>query len=506
MNNVLFFLADANQMIISYGLKPIDDFDQTRLTNIVVVDHLTSNVDKEKEIKDIFESWAKPDDEFPILNELPKLNKMNDSISLKNNINNNEIIVNTIVFNGKDKMENNRQLKQTDSLSSNDKRSQMLARMALDLQKHRNESSLSRSDSNQSHNSFGKKAMLEDSSFRDRLIKEAFEDDSVDCFSHKNTSLMKFQMRNGFESDNESQSSNTSDSEEEEEENNSIQEDDNDHSDASTDSSNTSDCDEDEGKFSNQTNKKPFAKLFKTGFINANKKYTKIVKKNLSKTSKFIVHTTQQLRNDTSDIVRKLKCDKKTTDLFEFGEKGSQKFKHKWTLGDDESEKSNAVRTFKMNFDMKKLKSNDEIDNENGNFLSEQQSNGDGKSIEPTLVKIKRLESTKLFETLDNLDATPPIPQRLKTSKEKKVENAELEPPKAPIRRKKIIRKTEALTLSRVKSDLEKFYNVFDEKTTTLNNAVIIENVKPLFKDYRLYNCAIKLSDNKVNLLVSYII
>lgn len=180
--------------------------------------------------------------------------------------------------------------------NSKNRKELLLAKLAQDLQQHR-------STEQQSPNTPANE------SFKDRLIREAFED----MESEKNASKNIKTKFHGFinkdkDGDDDSDTDSGSDidvlpdmitSEPE----------------ANGDSDDSDDSSKDSHMASNSslTKNGKVSNLLKN-VVNNNKKYTKFMKKNITKTSKFIVNKTQELANDTSDMVKKLKqSDRRTS-------------------------------------------------------------------------------------------------------------------------------------------------------------------------------------------------
>lgn len=429
------------------------------------------------------------------------------------------------------------QINQPDSEvgSTIDKRSQMLAKMAQDLQKHRAESELSRSTSTHSNCSLaslssGGSGQQSTDSFRERLYREAFEDMESNHIANngslfKTCTSKKIQMgSDGSASDGESDDSN---------------------SDCDTDLSKSSDSECDtptDTKLSNnslnQAKSKPTA--FLKNVVNS-KKYTKLMKKNLSKTSKFILSTTQQLKSDTSDMVRKLKSDKKATDndgtYFYPDEYESAKSKSKWVPSDTTAEPivtKNEKKGKKGSFDVFSKNSGQEMYNLaknafklnlDGKWKSKAKGgasefpvssqNEVDKEEEPTLLKLKRLESVPPSSALlpevtgVNRQNKPPVPPRI-ALKPVPIRSTSIEaPPVAPARRKRVKdtikhRTVDNVTLSTVKQDFSIYLNGSQELTSDLDNAVdIIEDLKSNLRQYRLFRGKFTSSNSEIYLLVS---
>ncbi|XP_075589164.1 uncharacterized protein LOC124496623 isoform X2 [Dermatophagoides farinae] len=430
----------------------------------------------------------------------------------------------------------NGSLKHSDSLSSEDKRSQMLAKMALDLKLHRNDhdnhrdssatptDNLSRSDSNQSSVISSKT----NESFRERLIREAYETNSIDDANdsvdnhcgeivfgksiNNNNKIKKGSISSDDSSDDDCNVDDDNSDDDDENVNHSDSSDISDHDDTDDNSVNNNDSDSNE-KFTNSSNptaKKSISKLFKnvvTFNANNKKKYKKIVQKNLRKTSKFISETTQQIRMDTTDMVRRLKNDKKSTTSEKDGFYSTleQKVRHgKWNLMG-----SSAPSKHQTGFNGSSTETLDE---------------------EPTLVKIKRLESTKYIKppTLlqsKNVNDPPVLPPRTLKSKVNltlnniKEENGETlppsppndfndinnsQPPKPPVRRTKAINRTVGISAEKMIEYLEQKMNVIIEDVDNLDDCVdIIEDFRVSLKDCRFYRINLNSLNIEAHLLTS---
>ncbi|XP_075677530.1 uncharacterized protein LOC113792527 isoform X3 [Dermatophagoides pteronyssinus] len=398
----------------------------------------------------------------------------------------------------------NSSLKHSDSSSSEDKRSRMLAKMALDLQQHRNiqdhlDSSstptfnLSRSGSNQSSIVSSKT----NESFRERLIREAYEtnDDNNSVDNHRSEGVFgKFISSNnnkkGSISSDDDSSDDDCDANDDKDDKESVDFSDfSDISDRIDEDDNVCNFDNSNEKFSNPTAKKSISKLFKnvvTFNSNNQKKYKKIMQKNLRKTSKFITETTQQIRMDTSDMVRRLKTDKKSATYDKDARHG------KWNLMGGSTLPSKSQNGFNGS------SSNETLDEE------------------PTLVKIKRLESTKYQKPPSllhpkNVNDVPVLPPRslkskvnlsLKNINEEDGESSpcappptspnttenDSEPPKPPIRRAKAIKRNAELSVEKALSSLEDKLNVINNDADNLDDLVsIIEDFRVSLRDCRFY-------------------
>ncbi|KAH9419827.1 hypothetical protein DERP_001658 [Dermatophagoides pteronyssinus] len=398
----------------------------------------------------------------------------------------------------------NSSLKHSDSSSSEDKRSRMLAKMALDLQQHRNiqdhlDSSstptfnLSRSGSNQSSIVSSKT----NESFRERLIREAYEtnDDNNSVDNHRSEGVFgKFISSNnnkkGSISSDDDSSDDDCDANDDKDDKESVDFSDfSDISDRIDEDDNVCNFDNSNEKFSNPTAKKSISKLFKnvvTFNSNNQKKYKKIMQKNLRKTSKFITETTQQIRMDTSDMVRRLKTDKKSATYDKDARHG------KWNLMGGSTLPSKPQNGFNGS------SSNETLDEE------------------PTLVKIKRLESTKYQKPPSllhpkNVNDVPVLPPRslkskvnlsLKNINEEDGESSpcvppptspntnenDSEPPKPPIRRAKAIKRNAELSVEKALSSLEDKLNVINNDADNLDDLVsIIEDFRVSLRDCRFY-------------------
>ncbi|KAH9501678.1 hypothetical protein DERF_012507 [Dermatophagoides farinae] len=415
----------------------------------------------------------------------------------------------------------NGSLKHSDSLSSEDKRSQMLAKMALDLKLHRNDhdnhrdssstptDNLSRSDSNQSSVISSKT----NESFRERLIREAYETNSIDDANdsvdnhrgeivfgksiNNNNKIKKGSISSDDSSDDDCNVDDDNSDDDDENVNHSDSSDISDHDDTDDNSVNNNDSDSNE-KFTNSSNptaKKSISKLFKnvvTFNANNKKKYKKIVQKNLRKTSKFISETTQQIRMDTTDMVRRLKNDKKSTTSEKDGFYSTleQKVRHgKWNLMG-----SSSPSKHQTGFNGSSTETLDE---------------------EPTLVKIKRLESTKYIKpptllqskkfnlTLNNIkeengETLPPSPPNNFN------DINDSQPPKPPVRRTKAINRTVGISAEKTIEYLEQKMNVIIEDVDNLDDCVdIIEDFRVSLKDCRFYRINLNSLNIEAHLLTS---
>lgn len=418
--------------------------------------------------------------------------------------------------------------------SASNKRNIMLASLAQDLEKHRNESSLSRSTSSQSSTSSNSSTSNNNGSredFRDRLIRESMEDGDSDDDTHKGSKSLFDQSDDSSEDDSDCDSALPdmipSCSEQD-----------------MFGEYSDSDDSKSESKSSSSSNKSKAKLLFKN-VVNSNKKYTKIMKKNLSKTSKFIVNTTQQLRNDTSEMVKKLKHDKKSggegtacfyTDNFE-----TNKVKSKWTIHKSSSKEevyavndvvhdvkkiekksdknpfekfaknsghevfSRAKNAFKFNFDTKKKSKHHE----------EQFSNCDRKSSvpeAPMLLQLKRLQSTE--EVKPSVTTTgvtnkikPPIPPRVsKQSSQEYLDNTanEPSPPVAPARRKRSKDLLKLPTLFDVKRNFSLNLKIIDDQLESVDELVNVLDNSTSCANVRIQRCLLKSSNTQFNLMVCF--
>ncbi|KAF7489298.1 hypothetical protein SSS_01509 [Sarcoptes scabiei] len=276
-------------------------------------------------------------------------------------------------------------------------------------------------------------------------------------------------------------------------------------SDNETNDSDNNDDEDDDGdnqkskrrKEKGKEKKQSLTNILKNVFDGSNQKYTKIMKKNLRKTSKFIVNRTQQLRSETSDMVRKLK-------------NGDRKISTKPNI---ENLEPKTTRSFYPNSEdsMQKFENSFNRNIENLSAENDNDDGGDGLLVEPTLIKIKRLESVKYEQWNDDdvpkqndSNSTGSIDSKINESiRFDDIENLP-PPPQAPLRRKKWIKKNQCLTLERLRADFDRYLNVFDlnpssEHQIDLDKFIDVdEESRNSFQNYSHFRCRLsKQSDEQ---------
>ncbi|OTF71353.1 hypothetical protein BLA29_008610 [Euroglyphus maynei] len=214
---------------------------------------------------------------------------------------------------------------------------------------------------------------------------------------------------------------------------------------------------------------------------------------------------------DTSDMVRRLKIDKKSTTS---ETDGLEKARHgKWNLMGSSSMSPK---------------------HQNGFIGSTSTENVDDE--EPTLVKIKRLESTKyrkpppLLQSKNVNNLLPVLPPRSSKSKVKnpslnnineedgeipsptlpppalpKQNDHDSEPPKRPSRSKQTKRTAVQLSTKSALSSLENILNVINNVDNNLDNFIeIVEEFRISLKDCRFYRVIRQPTNYEAHLLVSF--
>lgn len=401
---------------------------------------------------------------------------------------------------------------ETTSSTTASKRNIMLASLAQDLEKHRTESELSRSTSSQSSSSEDSRLrLLQDLQYDGDLIDDGTNhsdsEDSSDADSDPDMlpDMIDHDSNGDYQSDEDSEDNGS----------------------------------ESKSSSSSLASGKPKAmkKIF-TKAVNTNKKCTRFFKTNLSKTSKFIVSTTNQLRSDTTEMVKKLKNEKKSSNegnsLFYLDDDGGSKPKSKWSpskdldvyaVSDDtddskRSEKkkkftlhsgqevfSRAKNVFKRKFDHKKrgqfqgIEEEEQSNTENGNSQI--------YSGNPKLLGLKRLQSVdqngeqlaKLPIGTKVLPPKPPVPPRI-IAKCTEDSSVLVEPPKAPARRRrsKDLLKT---TLQDVLESYNRHLRVFPDDGESVDHLVEVSDTLAINSNFRLHRCSLKNCSTKFNLLVS---